>query len=32
LRSADVDVSEIIKHVTACLDEFVQEAKDEDSE
>jgi hypothetical protein len=30
LRAADVNVSEIMDHVTACLDEFVREAQIED--
>ena len=29
LTAADVNVSEIIDHVTACLDEFVKEEEDE---
>jgi len=29
LRAADVNVSEIMDHVTACLDEFVKEEEDE---
>ena len=30
LTAADVNVSEIIDHVTACLDEFVKEEEDEE--
>lgn len=30
LTRADVNVSEIMDHVTACLDEFVKEEEDED--
>ena len=30
LSSADVNVSGIMEHVTACLDEFVQEQQDEE--
>ena len=30
LTRADVNVSEIIDHVTACLDEFVKEQQDEE--
>ena len=30
LTAADVNVSEIIDHVTACLDEFVKEQQDEE--
>jgi len=29
LRAADVNVSEIMDHVTACLDEFVKEEEEE---
>ena len=32
LSSADVNVSEIMDHVTACLDEFVEEQEDEEEE
>ena len=30
LSRADVNVSEIIEHVTACLDEFIKEQQDEE--